>query len=234
MSSQRASFAHVVPGYICPSEVSTSVRDDFIGDRDCVAPNPTSSVKEAAISTYVGSTGLAAPWFECDLWKAAGLQCSVETDYRDWAAARGEGWGGSQYLAPPGSGHEGMLHLRKEKVTAAKVSDGLSKTFHVGEATIRNPSTSSDCSGFPLEKYAEGSSYGQWAGVWNVGSVVHGLNYPCRSGYYTGNQFASYHPGVVNFLMADGSVTSMGELTDWVVLSAMASRDGNDSPNAGN
>jgi len=220
----------VVSNYICPSEISEPVRDDFMGDRDAVAPNPSHSITEAAISTYVGSAGLAAPWFECDLWKAAGLECSVETDYRDWASANGQGWGGTQYLAPPGSGHEGMMHLRKEKVTAAKVSDGLSHTLHVGEATIRDPAVAPGCTGFPLSQYAEGSSYGQWAGVWNVGSVTHGLNSPCRAGYYTGNQFASYHPGVVNFLMADGSVQTLGDQTDWTLLSALASRDGDDLP----
>ena len=221
----------VVPIYICPSEISEPVRTDFIGDRDSVAPCLHSSVapfREAAISTYVGSAGLAAPFAECDLWQAAGLECSHERDFRDWRTSNGQGWGGSNYLAPPGRGHEGMMHLQKEQLTAAMVSDGLSNTLHVGEVTIRNPNTRSDCSGFPLSQFAEGSAYGQWAGVWNTGSVTHGLNYPCRTAWLTGNQFASYHPGIVNFLMADGSVQTLGEQTEWTVLSAMASRNGED------
>lgn len=221
----------VVSNYICPSEFSEKVRDDFYGDRDSVAPTASSAeVREASISTYVGSAGLAAPFAECDLWEAAGLECAVESDFAAWASENGVSFGGSHYLAPPGSGHEGMLHLRKEKVTAGKVSDGLSNTLHVGEVTIFDPEAPSICPDDPpwVANFAQGSSYGQWAGTWNVGSVTHGLNYPCRSLFLTGNQFASYHPGIVNFLLADGSVRTLDEQTEWTVLSALATRDGDD------
>ena len=220
----------IIPGYICPSEISEPVRDDFYPDNDSVAPNKSNSLyRESSISNYYGSAGRAAPYVECDLWEAAGLDCSTQNEVSQWYSDTNRSFGGSHYLAVPGSGNEGMMHNKREEVTAAKVTDGLSHTLHVGEATIINSELAVDCENFPLPGYAEGSSYAQWASVLAVGSVTHGLNYPCRAAHWGGSQFSSYHAGIVNFVMADGSVHSMDEQTDWGVLSALASRNGEDT-----
>ena len=108
--------------------------------------------------TYVGSAGLSAPYYECDAWEAAGLECTNAS----FGAPSG-----SHYQPDEGRGHEGMMHLKAERI-------------------------------------------------------------PCRNAWSTGNQFASYHPGIVNFLLADSSVQSLNEIVEWYVLSALATRGGGD------
>ena len=224
-SSRRADFVaataalqrEVVPFYVCPSETTGPVRSDFYPDPDNLAPCPAfpSTPREAGVATYVGSAGLSAPYYECDAWRAAGLDCT----YGSTGAP-----GGGHYQ--PGTGHEGMMHLRFETVPVARVTDGTSHTLHVGEITLW--STTHHCA-FPVKPaWGVGSTYGQWAGTWAVGSVTHGLNYPCRNSYHSGNQFASHHPGVVNFLFVDGSVQSLSEIIAWPVLAALATRNGGD------
>ena len=122
-----------------------------------------------------------------------------------------------------------MMHLKPEKIPIASVTDGTSHTLHVGEVTIAvtNPGCKYT-SEYPPYDQLEGCTYGQWAGMWTVGSVTHGLNFPCRNTYHHGNQFASYHPGIVNFLLADGSVHPLNETISWHVLAALATRAGGD------
>ncbi len=210
----------VVPFYVCPSEISERVRSDYYPDSDALAPCPAYAPQEAGIANYIGSAGLSAPYYECDAWQAAGLQCTF--GYTGAA-------GGGHYQPGDAAGHAGMMHLRFEQISVADVSDGTSHTLHVGEMTVWSPGNkgcsfpSIDTSGY---SFGVGSSYAQWAGTWTVGSVTHGLNYPCRYTYWSGNQFASYHPGIVNFLMADGSVQAISETVSWPVLSKLATRAG--------
>lgn len=219
----------VVPFYVCPSEVSTRVRSDFYSDPDVLAPCPAYGPKEAGIANYVGSAGLSAPYYECNAWRAAGLDCTL-------ADVGGASSGGGHYQALEGSGHEGMMHLQFEKIPVSKVTDGTSHTLHVGEITVWTPGDNGCGLSAPYNdpNYGIGSAYTQWAGTWTVGSVTHGLNYPCRNIDKTGNQFASYHPGVVNFLMADGSVQSFSETISWPVLAELATRAGGEALDSSN
>lgn len=231
---QTAEFHRtIVNEYICPSEVTPLIRNNFWNDRDSLAPSNArmAGLTEAAISSYTGSAGLATSHVDCMLWMAAGLSCSFQYGTDPTTGERMSN-GGSHYL--PYVGHEGMMHLKPEKIPAAKVTDGTSHTLHVGEFTQWVPASelNEDCRGmFDFDREDQvpiGSRYGQWAGTWTVSSVTHGLNLACRGGFESGHQFASYHPGVVNFAFADGSVHTISDAMAWRVLSALATRSGED------
>ena len=198
-----------VGSYICPSEPSDPVRAIYHYSGSVLDPDNL-AVAPAAIASYVGSAGTASPgdssWSLCSLLEAAGLSCSCQANH---------------YAAYGPSG-DGMFHLRSERIRLDDVLDGTAHTLMVGELTVLTSNAPPEC-GHPV-----GGRWIQWMGVWAVGSVTHGLNYPCRTTWWHGNQFGSYHPGGVNFALADGSVRFLADTLSLRVLVTLATRNGND------
>lgn len=106
----------------------------------------------------------------------------------------------------------------REGITPAMITDGLSKTFMIGEVTGAGPETY-------LGNY--------WAS-WNIKSTIYGLNDPTTvpgGGHWQGylhSGFSSFHPRGCHFMFADGSVHFLSDATDAVVLAALTTRAGGD------
>ena len=204
----------VVGAYICPSEPSEPVRAIYHYSGATMDPD-TLAIAPAAIASYVGSAGTASPgdssWNLCALLEAAGLSCCCQVNH---------------YAAYGPSG-DGLFHLRAERIRLDDVLDGTAHTLMVGELTVLTPDEPPAC------RLSVGGRWVQWMGVWSVSSVAHGLNYPCRQFWWHGNQFASYHPGGVNFVLADGSVRFLADTLSLQVLVSLATRNGDDNYEAG-
>jgi len=104
----------------------------------------------------------------------------------------------------------------REGTTVAMITDGLSKTFMLGEVT-----------GGGLGTYL-----GNYWASWNVKSTVYGINDSSTipgGGHWQGylhSGFSSFHPRGCHFMLADGSVQFVSEIIDASVMAAMTTRSG--------
>ena len=107
-----------------------------------------------------------------------------------------------------------------------KIEDGLSKTLFVGEKHVREgllgEAEGVDCSIYNGDTI---QWYGRWAGrhdpsiaIDNAHPIAAGPADPYRA------NFGSWHPGVCQFLVGDGSVRSLTPSTDIDVLGYLANR----------
>jgi prepilin-type N-terminal cleavage/methylation domain-containing protein/prepilin-type processing-associated H-X9-DG protein len=110
----------------------------------------------------------------------------------------------------------------KSRTSFKSITDGTSKTFMCGEATIASCYT-----GHPLAQDYPHVGAQAFNGDYNWGNVIghdeaplYGANETTQPG------FGSEHPGVCNFAMVDGSVTTLSTDTDPLVLAALATRKG--------
>jgi prepilin-type processing-associated H-X9-DG protein len=131
------------------------------------------------------------------------------------------GWGyfgdNPSALEPPG-----MMSHYPTRISVAKVTDGTSNTFFVGERTAKKEV--SYCGGAD-----EGTNYTCWMGQFGaVGTINYGINYRCRSSWITGLGFSSMHSGGAHFLMVDGAVRFVSENTAQSVLTALSTRKSGD------
>jgi prepilin-type processing-associated H-X9-DG protein len=116
----------------------------------------------------------------------------------------------------------------KSKISFKSITDGLSKTFLVGEKHV------------PPKEYAKvatpDDSIYEGDFVTNHSRAAGLLYPPAESGDYDadgstagkpywGNLFGSRHPGVTQFVFCDGSVRSVPTNIDLVVYEAMATRN---------
>ena len=102
-------------------------------------------------------------------------------------------------------------------VKMSQITDGTSKTFHLGERSVRLPSGTSN-------------SYRSWIRGQTGGcGATKNLRYPLNSTNFNGTSnfndisFGSQHPGGALFGMADGSARFVNERIALDILRAVAS-----------
>ena len=111
--------------------------------------------------------------------------------------------------------------LMAERIGAstAKIPDGLSKTFILGEVTGDGP----------------GTFLGNFWASWNVKSTLNGINGPGTIpggdhwSSYLNSGFSSFHLNGCHFMMADGSVHFISAQTEHAVITALTTRAGGES-----
>lgn len=106
--------------------------------------------------------------------------------------------------------------VRRKTVTFAKIVDGSSNTFLLGESAFGLPE---DQGTRPWWVGASGNSF------YTSKNLTYAINSGDRPGPYRNDMgFGSEHPGGCHFSMADGSVHYVNENTELTVLFALASR----------
>ncbi|MDB5335368.1 MAG: hypothetical protein JWN70_987 [Planctomycetaceae bacterium] len=193
----------VIPGFLCPSEVSPPVTSG--------APSWTYSADTAALSSYWGSAGPAAA-YPGSVVNGCGVcgnnvNCLC-TDQPGWHLASATVGGGS-----------GIFSLRATRINIKDVTDGTSNTLLVGEMRReKNPAT--------------GTQYAtpfQWMDPWSMISTVNGLNTPGYGDAYYRERFSSYHVGGVHFVMADGSVRFLSDNINLFTFSYLGTKGGGET-----
>jgi prepilin-type N-terminal cleavage/methylation domain-containing protein/prepilin-type processing-associated H-X9-DG protein len=190
--------ALLMPGYICPDEPEPRIRGDFkywsFGPAD-----------GAAIATYMGNAGpVSTGPLDWGITKSCGL-C---TDGKQLSAFCPCTLGNSsKYIRGFYHGHNpggpGMLDMYPNKISPRQVTDGASKTIHVGETHGVN-SNGDGC-----------EDHLNWMSSWAVSSTVYGIN--ARNvgrTWQDGCNFRSYHSGGAYFVFVDGSVHFLSEAID--------------------
>ncbi len=139
---------------------------------------------------------------------------------------------------PNGSQQNGVLLYANNNnstwvVRFGEVSDGLSNTVFVGEASISANVTPSNISDGAFPTWVGGNNNGGCNG-WRTGGnalrlmdATFALNR--RTGDESNASFGSSHTGGANFLFGDGAVRFVPDGVDPLVYSAIASRNGNEA-----
>ena len=118
-----------------------------------------------------------------------------------------------------------------KSVTFKQITDGLSKTFMVGEKQV--PETQYAKVASPDDSIYQADYLGNHV---RAASIVYP---PAQSGDYEGNNpfwgnlFGSSHPGVTQFVMCDGSVQTVSVSVVLTVYEAHATRDQNETASSG-
>ena len=201
---------NVVPGYFCPSDVEP-IQQGFAS---------WSGPSEAAICSYFGNAGPVSTgprdWGmsnvcgKCTDGTAPDAFCPCEFG-NTRTANRG-------FYHGHNSDGPGMLDMWPNKIGVRKVTDGASKTLHVGESHWSPNKTDAGC-----------NEHMQWMSSWAVASSVWGINSADATGnWWGGCNYRSRHIGGANFVLVDGSVQFMNDTMNLVVLANLAARnDGN-------
>ena len=233
-------YTHGLFSYILPFLEMGSVYEDIRDEFDISGRTKTTRFRYEVISTFVCPSYSGPTLIENDPveWKNGAM-----TTYQGVMGAFVLGsepfdlcW---EYGRTPFNGvfgwSNGMTQRNpktKENFTCSlrDVSDGLSKTFAMGE--------------FVHKDETPGGSFSNWPG--NVRTWIYGGDYSC--GNYTAKvlehpinakvdrvadgvgynhlPMGSHHPGGCNFLMADGSVRFVGEDIEMLLYKQLATVDG--------
>jgi prepilin-type N-terminal cleavage/methylation domain-containing protein/prepilin-type processing-associated H-X9-DG protein len=193
----------IIPIYVCPSD-----------------PLPMQDNGGFAKSNYVGNSGNSRI-FVNGAWVSA------------WPSGT---WNGCAQVK--GSMQNGVFLYANDNfntwvTTMAEVTDGLSNTLFVGEATesanVPGPSLSDGA--YPV--WAGGNDNGGCNGWRTAGNAlrladdVFFLNR--RTGAESNASFGSRHPSGANFLLGDGSVRFVRDAIDRIAYAAAASRNGGET-----
>jgi prepilin-type processing-associated H-X9-DG protein len=138
-----------------------------------------------------------------------------------WHDKPGFGYHGcTNYLGTMGTSataNDGIFYYG-EAVCITQISDGTSNTLMMGERGTPNDLLW----GWTYCGYGDGTGNGD-----NLCSTQLGLTRGLPDGNHN-LHYWSYHPGVVNFLWADGSVRSLGYDIDFTLYQALSTRAGNE------
>jgi len=141
-------------------------------------------------------------------------------------------YNGYAYKNSRKSGHgpmaaQGMLYA-ESKVRFAKVTDGTSKTYLLGELKMDVPVDGAVGGGGDGASWVRGIGFGtqlsQTDGLSSCKGIQDGINSPYNG--FNLISFSSYHPGGAHFAMGDGSVRFVNDVIDINVYRSHASRDG--------
>ena len=194
---------------LCPSDIGGGVANPSFG-----IGGATSPYTNIATSSYKGVAGRYAHTYSGTI-----ITSDLFWDYGSYV----------ELLAPePAS--KGILTASGvggvSTTSIASIADGTSNTMLVGE--------------YDTDSDGGGSSFrAMWAGSWGYMALGHagasqgvrGIpSYKKCTSYIAANRcrraFASFHPGVMNFAFADGSVKAIKVYTDATVYQALATVNG--------
>lgn len=121
--------------------------------------------------------------------------------------------------------------LEAQRITVQQVTDGLSKTFLMGETSGRGASLDSTDTWHDRGAWAEGAGLMAINEPINYLDAADALTGGTMINEYVpgGRQLFSPHAGGANVLMADASVHFVDDATAVTVLEALASRDGGEA-----
>jgi prepilin-type N-terminal cleavage/methylation domain-containing protein len=147
-----------------------------------------------------------------------------------WAA--GKTWNGCAQVK--GNTQNGILLYANDNnqswtVKLTDVTDGLSNTVAVGEATVSTQAKTTG-SGRAFPTWAGGNNDGNCSGWFGGGSALRlmGSTFPLnlRTGDPSNASFGSQHTNGANFILGDGSVRFVSNAVDVNAYTAAASRNG--------
>ena len=132
----------------------------------------------------------------------------------------------------------GAMHLTNaaslSQETLSQIGDGTSNTLLVGEWCTRTHISRSSFWGYSYTSYSVSTISGITAGAPYLANDYDKCSAATASGGLGGDlnnckrAFGSFHTGVINFALCDGSVRSISTSTDPVVLGAMATINGSE------
>lgn len=133
-------------------------------------------------------------------------------------------------ISKEGNFHDGKLLRRYSPVTISSITDGTSNTMLFGEKSARIDAYDTNRSTTPFGAWWElrGQLYPSWSSLraWSDDNRLVGDNEPGITIQQDG--FGSAHPGMVNFVRADGSVVSNNSATNVAALFGVLVRDDSD------
>ncbi len=192
----------IMSGYICPDEPEPYRRDGF----KYWSFGPETG---AAISTYMGCAGPASTGpVDWGITNACGFCTDGKQLNKFCPCTLGNSASFSRgFYHGHNPGGPGMLDMYPNKISMRKVTDGASRTIHVGETHGVVGKGKDGC-----------GDHMNWMSTWAVSSTVHGINARgVGTEWNTGCNFRSYHGGGAFFVYVDGSVHFLTETIDlWV------------------
>jgi hypothetical protein len=211
--------------YYCPSRRSAPQLSQF----NCEGRG-SAAHRGGGMSDYACSVGSSsAPW---DYWRPKGSRqercpSCIVGKYAGWMVGTGVFINASCACAGGDPRYRFMgENTCKYRVTLNMITDGLSKTFLMGEKHVPvgwlGSERGNDCSTYNPDRLQR---FGRFAGPGSP--LAHPIDGP---GYYFGWEmlFGSWHPGVCQFVMVDGSVHAFSVSIDPQFLGYLSDReDGN-------
>jgi len=266
-NAQTASVAAtVIPYYICPSTALDTVVTDSVLNALNASNSSSFPFKKVAITSYLLNSGSGTAW-SMDPVTVNGTTYPI-------------GSNGSAANTPASNLTGVGIFMLNMETRVAQVSDGLSKSFMLGEGTGSNQSTTMKwkqmngttvtmgsgategvATGTAVTTYVTGDAWiacqpaaasllstvsvtastgGNYGGTFvkvNNNPIV-GSQYTITNGYVdssTGgyiSNFRSDHPGICNFVYADGHVAGISDQVDMSAYRAASTRAGSELSNS--
>jgi prepilin-type N-terminal cleavage/methylation domain-containing protein len=223
---------HQLPIYYCPSRRNASDLNAGIskqGDvpdtwswsgKPPVAPDNTGGSFFGATGDYAVSVGDNKDDGIYNTEKATGavIMWAPEDNTKIWDPANGRN-------KPPA-----RIKQWTSRTRFANIDDGLSNTLLAGEKHV--PLMKTGPSAFGQEQYGDGSIYNGDPENQNAARVAgNGIPLAVSPTSAFNRQFGSYHPGVCQFVMCDGSVRALPLSISQLALSRLSNRhDGQPIP----
>jgi len=195
-----------IPTYLCPSDPTPADLVSMTGNITRAGRSPSEDIARTNMCAVADSV----EWGCSD---TPGGSKWPRTDSSQTATLITDPWTGATRHVPNG------VMYGHSRTPPKKITDGLSKTLLVGEATGAYGLAGGDYSAF------------SWV-VWNLLDMEQGINGPgtVPKGSTTWalkeSTFSSNHPGGCHFVACDGSVHFLSEDSELRVLQALASRNG--------
>jgi len=224
-NSNRSKCANtIIPALICPSDDVAG--SPILTDRAAVGLNPPT----AQGLWYTASAGPTIP-DKCDFnppdANDAAKVCmgwNFGTDPSGAATTKASCYGNSRAPCLQSGLFVGMFgRTTKPGVPFRRVTDGLSKTIMVGETLPGDwLNNCVFCNNFPISSTHIPINL-------RTPDAIDTVN-PLQRNFWRSSGYKSMHPGGVNMLMGDGSVSFVPETIDHFVFNAMGTTAGGETP----